>query len=682
MSAWSAAVKVLMTVALSLAALRASAHGVEPPALIPLPREVAEGDGDFTFGSTCAVACDEPTDAARLVGLLGEHRVAATVTGPRDAEADAAIRIVRAPVRNPHGFAGAYTLAVAPGGIRVTTADAAGAIHAAGTLRQLLRRDGTSLRIGAIRISDWPAFPVRGFMLDTGRNFQSTALLKEQIEVMARYKLNVFHFHLTDNPGWRLESKVHPAVNDPASMTRLPGSFYCHEEFRDLVAFCRERGIRLVPELDIPGHSAALRKALGIRSMNDPATRAILKGLLTELASLATAEDMPWIHIGTDEVYDPAERVDATFLPEMNAHIRSLGREVIGWRPGLHDPADARRITQLWKHSDPLPGNPFIDSRWTYINHMDPFECVTNYLFRQPCGRPHGDDRALGSIHCSWPDIRIAHERDQLRQNPVYPAMLTFSESIWRGVDKDDHGAFRANLPPPGTVEFQHFLDFETRLLDHRRRFFAEHEFPYAAQGALRWRIIGPFAHGGDVAKSFPVEQGLRASYEIDGRSHRWIDRQFTGATVYLKHFFGFPAAVTADEGTCYAFTRLWSPTAREMPAWIGFHTHSRSERRGISTVPGAWHASQPWIRLNGQRIPPPKWAKPAPAVKGPEIPFTDEDYFYRPPTVVPLRQGWNEILVKIPHRKGDWKWMFTFAPVGDTRGLRCSTDLESPAEE
>lgn len=642
----------------------------EMPALIPMPREIRETTGEFHFGPEVGIDATVPSDAARLAAVLRDAGLK-----PVRAGAGAAIRIQRGEVKNPHGCAGAYRVEATVRGIAVTVNDAAGTVHAAETLRQWMRRTDDGATTTCAVIEDWPAFPVRGFMLDTGRNYQSPELLKEQIEVMARYKLNVFHFHFTDNPGWRLESKVHPEVT--SSMTRQPGKYYTHREFRELVTFCRERGITLIPEMDMPGHSTAFRKSLGIGSMNTPESRRILKELLTELASLATPEEMPYIHLGTDEVRGKEEQVDASFLPEMSAHVRSLGREVIGWRQGLEDPADKKRITQLWARANPLPENRFIDCRSTYLNHMDPFEVVSTFLFQQSCRRPHGDAKALGGILCSWPDIRIEHERDQLRQNPIYPAMVTFAESQWRGVEKDDREQFWANLPEPGTPEFAKVEEFEARLLDHKARFFRGKEFPYFKQTGLRWRIIGPFPHGGDVAKKFPVEDELRGSYEIDGKTYVWMDRKFGAATVYLKHFFGFGAPVKEAEGTCYALTHVWSPKDQPMPTWIGFHGSSRSDRRGAAMFQqGEWHAKKPWIRVNGEFIAPPTWENAAPLVKNDEVPFTNEDYFFREPSTIRLKQGWNEVLLKIPHRKSDWKWMFTFIPVGDTTGLRYTHDL------
>jgi hypothetical protein len=650
----------------------------ELPTLIPLPQEATAENGSLALPSPCLIQTSEPADAARLIDVLRD-------TGLKVARADgkspATIRLIHGEVKNPYGFKGAYQLGISNDGIDITASDSAGFFHAAETLRQWFTPVAGKPTVPCATIHDWPAFPVRGFMLDTGRNYQSPEILKEQIEVMARYKLNVFHFHFTDNPGWRLESKVHPKVTDPASMSRSPGKFYTQAQFRDLVKFCRDRQITLIPEMDMPGHSEAFRKTLGISSMNDAESRKILKDLLTELASLATPEEMPYIHLGTDEVRAKGEQVDATFLPEMSAHVRSLGREVIGWHKGLEDASDKKRITQLWARANPLPENPFIDCRSTYINHMDPFEVVSTFLFQQSCRRPHGDDKALGGILCSWPDIRIENERDQLLQNPVYPGMLTFAESLWRGIKTDDKEAYWANLPPPGTPEYAKFCEFEARLLDHKKRYFTGKGFPYFKQTDLRWKIIGPFPHGGDVTREFPVEKELLEAYQVDGKDYTWMAREFGAATVYLKHFFGFGAPLKDAEGTCYALTHIWSPKARTMPVWIGFHTWSTSDRRGAPTpAQGEWHSKKPWIRVNGQFIAPPKWRNPSIPVNSLEIPYTDEHYTCREPSSISLKQGWNEVLLKIPHRKSDWKWMFTFAPVGDTTGLRYSSDL-NPAK-
>jgi hypothetical protein len=131
---------------------------------------------------------------------------------------------------------------------------------------------------------------------------------------------------------------------------------------------------------------------------------------------------------------------------------------------------------------------------------------------------------------------------------------------------------------------------------------------------------------------------------------------------------------VKEKQGTCYAFTRIWSPDERIIQAYIGFHHSSRSDRRGNEmATPGEWHHSLPWIKVNGAKIPPPRWK--VLGKKDAETPFTDEDYQMRPPVSVKLVKGWNEILLKVPKHSKGWKWSSTFLPISHTDGLRYSAE-------
>ncbi len=633
--------------------------------IVPSPAEFEAKQGHFTWSGSLRLSTPEMC-RARVTSVFQQMDLSVQLSEPDQA----AIRFEQASVKNPHGFRGAYEIEVAEKIIHVRAAEREGFVHAAETLRQLAEKNTMPCCV----IRDWPAFPLRGFMVDTGRNFQSMELLREQIEVMARYKYNVFHFHFTDHPGWRLESRIHPRVTDASSMTRLPNKYYTQADFRELVAYCKERGIQLIPEMDMPGHSEALRKALGIQSMNTATSRTILKELLTELASLAPAEDMPYIHIGTDEVGHRAEKVDGTFVTEISTHVRSLGREVIGWHKGLNDANDQKKITHLWARTPPLPKNPFLDSRSTYINHMDPHETVFTFLHRAPCQVAFGDARARGGVLCSWPDIRIENERDQIVHNAVYPAMVAYAESVWAGVERDKGELYAANLPPIGTPEFDACVIWEKRFMRQKQLFFSNENFPVYEQTQMRWRVIGPFPHGDDLTKIFPVEGALHEAYEYEGHLYEWMPQRFGAATLYYNHFFGFGGLVKEKQGTCYAFTRIWSPDERTIQAYIGFHHSSRSDRRGNeSATLGEWHHSLPWIKVNGEKIPPPTWK--ISGKKDAETPFTDEDYQMRPPVSVKLVKGWNEILLKVPKHSKGWKWSSTFLPISHTDGLRYSAE-------
>lgn len=545
------------------------------------------------------------------------------------------------------------------------------------TLKQLFREHRGTGVFPMVEITDWPAFKIRGFMHDTGRNFQSVAQLKEQIEVMARYKYNVFHWHLTDNPGWRLESKLYPQLQSYEATSRHKGRFYSQQDFKDILAFCKVRNIQVIPEFDIPGHSEAFRKALNIKKMSHPKVKPILMDLFKELMGLANAEDMPYIHIGTDEVRSDEERISEEVILDIMKLIQKNNREVVVWKEGIEVKEDSISISQLWAYHKERKGHRFIDSRGNYINHLDPFAGMSRLFFQQPCRKPKGDSLALGGIIAAWPDNRVKDEREVLSQNPIYPSMVFYADAIWKGRDKD-HTEYWAKLPPVNTPEFNSFRAFEEKVITHRDLFFKGKEFQYVKQTDKHWKLLGPLDHHGDFEKSFPVEKNIKASYLINGKETTWTDGH-VGGTIHLKHFFDFPSVTDVKSGTFYAYTNIYAPDDRVQDFWVGFQGWSRSggRRGGPTPEQGDWHTTKPKIWVNNSEIAPPVWKQPGLGVKTDEIPFVDEDYFYRSPTKIPLKKGWNKVLLKIPHGGNSWKWMFTCIPVHLTdNGVREVSEL------
>ena len=121
-------------------------------------------------------------------------------------------------------------------------------------------------------------------MHDVGRNFQSIEFLKTQINFMSQYKLNIFHFHLTEDIAWRLQSKMYPQLTAASTMLRNPGEYYTLQELKELNEYCKKKFITLIPEIDMPGHSAAFKRALGI-DMQTPEGLIACKNILTEICS-------------------------------------------------------------------------------------------------------------------------------------------------------------------------------------------------------------------------------------------------------------------------------------------------------------------------------------------------------------------------------------------------------------
>ncbi len=642
--------------------------------IIPSPTEITYGQKEIVFNGFLVDQGDFEAEASKLISFLKSKALSEVPKGLK-------IRFRKGIVEGGGGTE-AYKLDI-DSTITVTAQTSKGAFYGVQTLKQLFRKKRDQGALPEVRLSDRPVFKIRGFMHDTGRNFQSIAQLKEQIDVLALYKFNVFHWHLTDNPGWRLESKIYPELQAKMAFSRDVGKYYSQEDFKDILAYCKERKITVIPEFDIPGHTDALRKAFGFKTMHDPKVLPILLDLFEELCSLADAQEMPYIHIGTDEVRESEESLPESDIRSIMDLLHAKKREVIVWKAGIDISTDSTSINQLWAQSPPKKGHRFIDSRSNYINHLDPFAGMSRLFFQQPCRQPNGDSIALGGILCAWPDNNVADQRDILRQNPIYPSIVFYSDAIWNG-RKKDHKEYWANLPAPNTPEYKAFKNFEDKVLVHRDLFFSKKEFPYVRQTDIEWQLLGPFDHKGNMDISFPVEGKIMDKYVVDGQEYRWKG-PYIGGTIHLHHFFDFPSVTDKASGTFYAYTKIFSPDDRIQDFWIGFQGWSRAGGRRGGPTPklGQWHTTDPKIWVNHNEIPPPHWKQPNLGVKTDEIPFLDEDYFYREPTKIKLKKGWNKVLLKIPQGDTSWKWMFTCVPlnitengVREANGLRFRTKL------
>ncbi|MGM5470002.1 family 20 glycosylhydrolase [Flavobacteriaceae bacterium LMO-SS05] len=631
--------------------------------IIPTPQNIIYGESELEFKTIHIVHSDFINEANQLKAFFLKE-------GIKESSKGLNIQIIKQDIP-VHNAIEAYRLSM-DSEIKIWASSEKGAYYAIKTLQQIFRIKNKKGLLPKLQITDWPAFNIRGFMHDTGRNFQSVAQLKEQIEVLSQYKYNVFHWHLTDDPGWRLESKLYPQLQSETVTSRGKGKFYTQEDFKDILAFCKARHITVIPEFDIPGHSQAFRKAMGFESMKDEKALPVLLDLFDELCSLASPEEMPYIHIGTDEVRNKEEYVSKDFIQKIMDRVKANNRELIVWKEGIEIKEDSTSINQLWAQHEPRKGHRFIDSRANYINHLDPFAGMSRLYFQQPCRQAESDSLALGGILCAWPDNNVVNERDILKQNPIYPSIVFYADAIWKG-RAENKLEYWAKLPPIDTKEFKEFKTFEDKVLTHRDLFFKGKEFPYVKQTHILWNIIGPFNHKGDASTKFPVEDTIKASYLINGKEYEWSE-PMAGGTMHFKHFFGFPALTDEKSGTFYAYTEIYSPTNRVQDFWIGFQGWSRSGGRRGGPFPeqGQWHTTNPKIWVNNVEIAPPVWKQPNVKEKSDEIPFIDEDYFYRTPTKVHLKKGWNNVLLKIPQSGNSWKWMFTCVPINITKnGVR-----------
>ncbi|MDE6033653.1 MAG: family 20 glycosylhydrolase, partial [Muribaculaceae bacterium] len=241
--------------------------------LMPKPKQVELNSSEgFAIGR--AVALDDPTESAELLRFMADCGLT------HSAGAAAKISVTIAPVDGAYDYEladypdEAYRLTVGTDEIAITAPTALGVIRAAQTLRLMAQDCGQAIE--GVTITDWPAFKLRGFMHDVGRSFIPLYELKREIDLLSRFKVNTFHWHLTDYTGWRLEINAYPELTGEKGITRFPGQYYTQAQARELQDYAAERGVIIIPEIDMPGHSHPFEQAMG-HGMQTEAGKAELK---------------------------------------------------------------------------------------------------------------------------------------------------------------------------------------------------------------------------------------------------------------------------------------------------------------------------------------------------------------------------------------------------------------------
>jgi hexosaminidase len=387
---------LLPAFAICIAALPACAATTDAPArpsLIPAPAAFEPGAGAFEFDAQATLLAHD--DASRRVSTYFADLVRRSRhMEPRTSDRAGTIEFVLdgSASANAEG----YRLDVAPAHIRVAAADERGLFYGAVTLWSLIGDDG---RVPSVRIDDAPRFGWRGLMLDSARHFQSVDEIKQLLDAMALHKLNTFHWHLTDDQGWRLQIRKYPELTqvggcripagdggiDPDTGKPVPYcGFYTQDQVREIVRYAGERHITVVPEIDIPGHAqAAVATYPRLGSVDGPTrvssewgvhkylfnadedTFGFLEDVMAEVAELFPGR---YVHIGGDEAvkdqWKASPRVQARmrelgvaneaqlqgyFVERMARFLAARGKRVIGWDEILEDDLPADAIVMSWR---------------------------------------------------------------------------------------------------------------------------------------------------------------------------------------------------------------------------------------------------------------------------------------------------------------------------------------------
>ncbi|ELP6757972.1 beta-N-acetylhexosaminidase [Vibrio vulnificus] len=351
--------------------------------LLPKANALHVDAGHFSLTPSSAITCQSALADSAVTWLMDEM---ARLHQFKLATSEVGEIIYRS---NPTLDEGAYQLKISQEQVRVEAGSSSGFVHATASLLQLL--DYNSLtqeaQLACCSISDSPRFRYRGMMLDCSRHFHSVEQVKRLINLLAHYKFNTFHWHLTDDEGWRVEIKAFPALTKVGAwrgvdeaiepqythISQRYGGFYSQEEIKEVVAYAAQRSIMVIPEIDVPGHCRAAIKSLPemlVEAEDDTVYRSIqnysdnvlnpglsttyqfLDGVLEEIAQLFPA---PYVHIGADEVphgvwsnspscqalmkqhgYQDYKELQGHLLRHAEQKLRSLGKRMLGWEEAQH----------------------------------------------------------------------------------------------------------------------------------------------------------------------------------------------------------------------------------------------------------------------------------------------------------------------------------------------------------
>ncbi len=483
----------------------ASTPSVPVLALLPRPDSVELREGTFALGSPVRIVVATPSARLReIAGLLrewlAESGLRATVVQRTAGRGDITLALRRGAGDGPE----AYALEVGAHGVDIAAPATEGVLWGAQTLRQMLptanghqpsvpappladgRRpmaDG-SIAIPTLVIHDSPRFSWRGSLLDAGRHFFPVPFVERYVDLLSRYKLNVLHWHLTEDQGWRLAIRRYPRLTEVGAWRTEPdgmryGGFYSQEEVRHVVAYARRRGVTVVPEIEMPGHSVAAIASYpwlgctGDTTLRVPntwgvfqdvycpreATFNFLENVLTEVLALFPSR---YIHIGGDEV--PKDRwracadcqalmareglrgedeLQSWFVRRIGRWLEARGRRLVGWDEITEGGLAPNAVVQVWREAATIAtvaraGHDLVASpaSHTYINRS-PAELglADVYAFEPvPDGlTPQEAALVLGGEATLWSEGITTANFDLM----AFPRLLAFAEVLWTKGPRD-----------------------------------------------------------------------------------------------------------------------------------------------------------------------------------------------------------------------------------------------------
>ncbi len=480
--------------------------------VIPLPLEIEERAGRFVLSAETAIVADADNqqNAAYLRDLVAPPTGFTLPIRTGESEQADAIRLKIGGDREVRGREG-YTLTVSPEAVAVEAPEPAGVFHGIQTLRQLLPVEIESpafapnvvWQVPCVVVKDAPRFQWRGYMMDEGRHFHGKETMLRTLDLLALQKLNVLHWHLTEDQGWRIEIKRYPRLIEIGSTRSgtarkwfgkhdgVPHSgYYTQEDIKEIVAYAAERHITIVPEIEMPGHSLAALAAYpelsctggpfevscrfgpkrDIYCAGKEQVFTFLHNVLDEVMALFPS---PVIHIGGDEApkarwkrcpdcqarieqegLKHAHELQVYFTNRMAAYLDAHGRRAMGWNEILQEGLVKSAVLQYWigkrkavveaiQRGRDVVMSPFL---LTYLDHsysLTPLSKVYNYEPVFPELDAQDARHVLGLESPMWTEYVPSRARLDYQ---TYPRLTAFAETGWTAREKRDFRDFQSRL--------------------------------------------------------------------------------------------------------------------------------------------------------------------------------------------------------------------------------------------
>jgi len=344
--------------------------------LVPMVREVSSTGSGFVLDMFTDLNIQSENEQFHQVGNYLVNKIKKRTSVDINETTKAYTHII---IEEIEGFENpeAYQLSISEDSIRLSSSDPRGAFLGIQTIRQLIPFQSndtlTSNPVWVIptgHIEDEPQFEYRGTMLDVARHFFSVEDVKKYLDLLAYYKINKFHMHLTDDQGWRIEIKSWPKLTEVGSVTGVgggPGGFYTQEEYKEIVAYAADRFITVIPEVDMPGHTNSASLAYPFLNGNGKEIKQetsmvvgystfdtrkdtvyqFIDDVIREISALSPG---PYFHIGGDESHVTEKDDYIYFVNRVEKIVQKYDKQMVGWDEVATADLSASSVTQWWNH--------------------------------------------------------------------------------------------------------------------------------------------------------------------------------------------------------------------------------------------------------------------------------------------------------------------------------------------